>query len=220
MSTPRARLPYLWVTWATGLLAGDKHCLWAAWFKARFKYQAVDDGFRLEAWKAQHDALVAQTVTEYTAAGLAVMVEDQNAFVLRGRTLILAGKPDLVAVRAPGADHPTAPGIVIDCKTGKVRSSDYWQVLLYMFAVPQTREGVSTLAGEVRYPDHAVSVHAAELDTVARGRIVTLLAQVGADPVPPRTPSAAECRFCNIPKSECPARVEPSRETRAYSLEF
>ena len=56
------------------------------------------------------------------ADGYTAFVEDQNKFTLKGRAATLGGMPDLVAVRGAGT-------LVVDCKSGKQRGSDSFQVL-------------------------------------------------------------------------------------------
>ena len=56
--------------------------------------------------------------------------EDQNSFRLRGATAILAGKPDLIAVRNGDA-------VIVDAKSGRPSPHHSVQVLEYMYAVPR-----------------------------------------------------------------------------------
>ena len=86
MASPRDE-PYVWVTWITKLLAGENHCEWAAWFRAHHTYAKAPSDFDLAAWSAEHGAMVRERAAALRAEGLAVTVEGQNAFRLRGKTI-------------------------------------------------------------------------------------------------------------------------------------
>ena len=72
---------YVWPSWVTSLISGDKSCVWSAWFKAHFtSYEKVDSDFDLVKWTADHAALVRLRADELRAEGFIVTEEDQNAF--------------------------------------------------------------------------------------------------------------------------------------------
>src|SRR4051794_32131041 len=134
MPTPRTT-PYLWVTWISGLLSGDKSCEWAAWFKAHnisSSYAKQPSDFDTAAWKINHTALLAPVRDEFRADGYEVTVEDQNSFQLDGKAGTLAGKPDIVAMKGNAA-------VIVDTKTGQPRASDIAQVMVYMWALRLAR---------------------------------------------------------------------------------
>lgn len=216
MSDPKPRaMPYIWVTWLTGFLAGDQHCAWATWFKAHHsKYDKLPSSADLTRWKAQHNAMVEQTVEDLRAEGQTVFVENQNKFNLRGEVATLGGKPDAVALQ--GSDQAT----VIDCKTGQRRDSDYWQVLIYMLALPLTHLAVEgrTLRGEVRYRDgHSpLLIPPTALNDESQQSIVAAIKRAAADEEPPRVPSPSECERCDI--GNCPDRVGQKPDTSANGL--
>ena len=60
----------------------------------------------------RHTALLNQQRQEWLDRGHAVHVEGQNAFRLRGKATILAGRPDLVVLSDRDAT-------IIDVKTGR-----------------------------------------------------------------------------------------------------
>lgn len=204
---------YCWVTWLTGLLAGDKHCLFAAWYRAHFKYEKRrDDNFDSAAWSAAHNALVLKRKAELEADGWTVTVEGQNDFKLKGKAALLAGKPDLIAVRKGEA-------LVVDCKTGRPRNSDFWQVLLYLLALRFTRPGLPPVSGEVCYPDSPLTVVRDDLTPAREGQIYALLRDVGSDDRPETTPSKHECSFCDI--ADCADRfVEADEQPTAETVNF
>lgn len=207
MTATTQRAPYIWVTWITKLLAGDDHCQWAAWFRAHFKYAKRDDrSFDKAAWSSNHDSMVRARAEQLAADGWLVWIEDQNKFEITGRTgTRVSGKPDIVARRSLDV-------IVVDCKSGKPRHSDWWQVLEYMLFLPLYHPALKVgagwrLRGEVQYPDHAVTVQPEEFTPALREKILTQIARTGGDGAPERVPSSRECGFCDIGPGDCPYRI-------------
>ncbi len=199
-TTPKKGLPQIWVTWATKILAGKDQCVWKAWFKAHFKYDKRQDNFDLEAWGADHDRMVQQRKGEFEVEGAKVRVENQNWLRLQGETAVLLGKPDLVAEL--GAQFTISDG-----KTGDPSKSDWFQMLLYLYMLPKVWQNPSLrLTGEVFYKSGSrIQVHPEEF-TADRKKETFSLIRVLAESTPPkRTPSAIECRFCDI--ADCPERV-------------
>ena len=197
--------PYVWVTWITRLLAGEHHCEWAAWFRAHHKnYAKQPTDFDLAQWAADHADLVKTRAAQLQADGFTTTLEDQNKFTLKGASgAALGGKPDIVAKKG---DRVT----VVDCKTGKQRDSDYFQVLTYMTALPSARyefRGME-IAGEVAYKDRPIPVAAADLTAEVKGGIFKLLERVCGAVELQRVPSYSECSFCDISAVDCPERIE------------
>ena len=58
-------------------------------------------------------------------------IEGQNSFQLRGSSATLAGKPALIAQRDDDA-------VVVDVKTGHESASHVVQVMIYLYAIPQS----------------------------------------------------------------------------------
>ncbi|MFQ5933474.1 MAG: PD-(D/E)XK nuclease family protein [Dehalococcoidia bacterium] len=196
--------PYIWVTWLTKLLVGENSCEWAAWFKAHHKeYDKVPDAFDSAAWQIEHTALLNQVRGQLEEMGKIVFTEKQNHFSLRGSVAIIGGRPDLIAIAGES-------GIIYDVKTGKPTSSDHVQVMIYMYAIPlafrQYRDMV--FDGRVVYKDHEVPIPASAINESFRNNLVELIRNVSAVTPPRLVPSALECGFCPIAKSECPERVE------------
>lgn len=209
MATARTGKPYIWVTWLAKLLGGQR-CVWSAWFKAHYKYDKFEEmAADLVKWNREHNALMAARVKELEADGWTVMVEDQNAFKLEGASAVVAGKPDIVATKAGQV-------MVVDGKTGRERESDLWQVLFYLFAIPKSRPDlVGELVGEVQYAkgDVRITVTPADLDEVRMGQLLDLIKTVAGADAPPKTPSRAECKTCNIGSRDCPQRVGAEQTT-------
>ena len=197
-------VPYIWVTWITGLLAGGNHCEWATWFRAHFQgYDKRPSNFAQATWRAQHSEMVRTRAARLRAQGYDVYIEDQNSFSYQGKAATLGGKPDLVAVRETEA-------LVVDCKTGKQRDSDYFQVLTYMLLLLRTHSACHhhTLAGEIQYQDSSQFIEPQELTSEHKQLIRTIIERVAGDTTLPRVPSYGECRFCEIGRKDCPERID------------
>jgi hypothetical protein len=200
MDNPRNR-PYIWVTWLTGLLAGLDKCEWKSWYKAHYRYakRSGDDTFNLQEWTRQHDQMTAKRVEQLKCDNWTVQVEEQNSFRLDGSRATLSGKPDIIALRA--AEKRL---LVIDEKSGRPRESDRWQVLLYMFALPLVWANGWQVDGQVEYRGQSLDVSREQLTPEVSTQIVDKIVVVGGTEEPNRTPSASECRFCDI--MNCPDR--------------
>ena len=196
--------PYIWVTWLTKLLAGESTCEWSAWFRAHHKdYDKLPIDFDLARWTIEHNELVNARREQLLDEGYEVTVEDENAFKRIGQTgIVVSGKPDLLAIR-DGA------GIVEDCKTGRPRTSDQLQVLVYMLLLPIKNprcEGIS-LSGRIVYKTSSVDIPATGLDEAFRSRFVNLVRKVGGESPLPKHPAWSECRWCDIGPADCLYRV-------------
>lgn len=216
MATPRNGGAYIWVTWITGLLSSDDQCRYAPWFKAHFKYDKVNrtDG-TLAKWKAEHGDMVKARIGALIADGWSIWAEAQNKFTLPGKAATLAGTPDIVAVRGRDA-------LVVDCKSGKPRDKDYWQVCIYLLVLPLTHPSVKgcRLVGEVEYRDHSLTIQPEEFTLAQREQITQQIRETGAPSPPARVPSYKECLFCDISKQDCADRVEKSVTTEVEHALF
>lgn len=207
MATTARPAPWVYVTWVTGLIAGDKQCAFAPWLQAHFKIEKLARGFDLSAWKVEHSAMVEARVRALVADGWTVFVEDQNDFKLRGQAATLSGKCDIVAVRGDDA-------LVEDCKSGQQRDSDFVQVLIYMIALPLFHAAVKgkRLVGAVQYKKHRREVQPEELTPALRQRILDTIKRMGDRTPPAAVPSSGECRFCDVSKADCAQRIEYAGE--------
>ena len=118
MTLSRQDGPYIWVTWLTKLLVGEKSCEWCAWFKAKHEGWSWDkqpSTFNSVAWQMDHSAQVAANRRHWEEQGYVVFTEEQNSFVLRGRSAKLAGRPDLIVKKGDDA-------VVVDIRTGRPSS--------------------------------------------------------------------------------------------------
>ena len=202
--------PYIWVTWLTKLLAGESTCEWSAWFRAHHTdYDKLPIDFDLARWTIEHNELVNSRREELLDEGYEVFVEDENAFRRIGQTgIVVSGKPDILAIR-------DGIGVVEDCKTGRPRTSDQLQVLVYMFLLPVKNPqcaGVS-LSGRLVYRTSSVEVPASGLDDDFRRRFVELVRKVGGQSPLPKHPAWSECRWCDIGPADCLYRVSEPPES-------
>ncbi len=207
--TERRETPYVWVTWISRLLAGEAHCGWAAWFRAHHTmYEKRPASFDFAKWTAEHGQMVRERAAVLAKEGFQVGIEEQNKLNLRGGSgATLGGKPDLIAVRGREV-------LVVDCKTGQTRGADYFQVLLYMLALPMCRPQFKeyNLRGRVQYRDNPLDIPAEELTEEAAAKIWELMEHVVGEGEPERVPSAGECAFCDITKRDCPDRMDEAPE--------
>lgn len=208
MAVPRRGKPYIWVTWLAKILGGNR-CVWAVWFKARFKYDKFEEqAADLVRWNREHTALMERRRKALLADGWTVRVEDENAFKLEGEVAVVAGKPDLVAEK-------DGQVLVIDGKTGRERESDIWQVLFYLFAIPKSRPDLKgELVGEVEYKSgDVITLTPADLDEPRMAQIVELIKGVAGSEPPAKHPSRDECKRCNIGFKDCAQRVGVEQTT-------
>jgi len=102
------------------------------------------------------------------------------------------------------------------------RASDVAQVQIYMFALSRQKrfDGI-TLAGEINYKDHDISIPSESTDKEFRLRLFRVLGMLTSEVEPDKTPSFAECLFCPIAQSECLERVnEDPNEPLVGSFDF
>ena len=196
--------PYIWVTWLTKLMVGESFCEWATWFRAHHrKYEKVPDTFDSATWQMNHTELLNQVRARLEAEGRTVFTEHQNHFALRGTKATLGGKADLVAISGER-------GTVYDVKTGQPTASDHVQVMTYMYALPRAFKQYKNVEfdGVVAYRDHEVPISSASVNRSFIDGLAGLILRVSADDPVRKVPSALECGFCPISKTECPERVE------------
>ena len=216
MKTKRTA-PYIWVTWVTGLLSGDKNCYASAWKRAQFQnLDTVKSDFDQAAWIVKHSDMLSKKRVQLEEEGWTVTVEEQNKFMLEGNSGgKLAGKADIVAVK-------NGVGKVIDCKTGTPRTSDVAQVQIYMFALSrQDKYRGITLSGEVNYKDHDLTIPSDSVDKAFKLRLFNVLSILTSEDEAKTTPSYTECNFCPLSELECQDRVlEDPNEPIVGSFDF
>lgn len=199
--------PRFWVSWVADLLGGDDQCKWKVWFKARYRYDKLEDeeDSSLQRWRRNHDELV-QRRAQHLPDEWKVWRENETEFVLEGNGADVAGKCDFVA------QSPSGDTLVADGKTGRPSAKHWWQVLLYMYCLPRSRKDFNIspekFSGEVTYASApAVYVSPGELTDERRARMFALIRELSDSQPPPHTPSYNECRRCNIGPSDCSKRM-------------
>jgi len=205
--------PYIWVTWLTKLLAGESMCEWSSWFRAHNKnYDKLPGDFDLATWTIDHRELVNARREQLLDDGYEVHIEDENAFKRIGKTgIVVSGKPDIFAIKED-------VGVIEDCKTGRPRTSDQIQVLVYMLLLPIRNplcENIS-ISGRAVYKTNSVDIPTSGLNETFRERFVDMVRKVGGDKPLPKSPTWAECRWCDIGPADCLYRVsEPPESAEA-----
>lgn len=218
MAVSRQDGPYIWVTWLTKLLVGENSCEWSAWFKAQHEGWSWDkqpSTFDSVAWQIDHSAQIASNRRRWEDEGYTVFTEDQNSFVLRGRSAKLAGKPDLIVKRGDDA-------VVVDIKTGRAVPSHSVQVMLYMYAIPRSlgqHKGVS-FDGKIVYDDYEIDIPSSAVDTKFVSNVSELILRLAADRPARRVPSARECQYCKVTSKDCPERVDEDAEREGVTSDF
>jgi hypothetical protein len=188
-------------------MAGDVSCVWATWFRVHHRgYRRAPSTFDRARWVVRHTELLGRLEASRAATDLHVWREDQAAFrVPLSQTLILAGRPDLVAFTS--ADSAT----VYDVKTGKQRQSDVVQVMLYMLCLPAAYPALRDVAlnGCVVYPDdEVIAIPAGAADTAFKRTARYFVDLLDTEAPPRRVPSPSECRFCDLTAADCHQRIE------------
>jgi hypothetical protein len=140
---------------------------------------------------------------QFRSDGFEVYVEDENLFKLGGGCIVLAGKPDIVAVR-----HNHA--LVVDCKTGAPHAWHRVQVLIYVVSLPWSHPRYRTMSvsGRVQYVDGADDIGAFEVSAEFRARLREAVRSVGGNPSLPTLAGVAECSRCDISSNDCSDRID------------
>lgn len=205
---PKDGKPSVYAKHLAGLLSGDSECLYATWFRSKYWYTKIEDKtFDMAAWTSDHTAMVNAQRDALVADGWTVTLESANKFELEGKAGVLVGKPDIEA--AKWANGQVVAMRILDCKTGRKRNADWWQVLLYIYAKLKKQPDLLTaISGEVVYKDQTVHVHAGELNAARVAQLGATMRDVCAERAPTASPSAQACRYCDISAEYCHARYD------------
>ena len=208
--------PYIWGTTLAKLLTGENACEWAGWFKAHHQnWTKPPSDFDSTSWMLEHTALVKQERDNLERIGYDVYTENQNLFRLLGQTATIAGRPDLI-----GEKHHEI--LICDAKTGRPSPSHAAQVRIYQYAVSKALQQFQgkDARGQVRYPDSYVGSPASAVSAEFVENMSTLIRRLADDTPARRVPSAEECRFCDISKSDCPDRIEGPATPEGSTTDF
>jgi hypothetical protein len=210
-------LPSVWITWLAKLMADELQCLWSAWFRSHYTYEKLPNNFDSAKWSARHRGLVNQRVACLETEGYRVYLEGENWFEVTGRqyAIRVAGKPDIVTIRGDTA-------WVEDCKTGKPKNADLYQVLLYMLLLPLSVERCRGLRMEGRlvYPDSVIDVPVSQVGVEFQAQFREAIAILSRTTPARKVSSFQECRFCDIPFQCCPERIgnPPDQSSKNHDL--
>ncbi len=209
--------PSIWVTWLARLMADEIQCHWAIWFRTHYKYEKLSSNFDSAKWTAQHQALVRSRISELEAEGYTVSLEGENWFEITGRSfpVKVSGKPDIVAIAGQ-------EGFVEDCKTGRRKNSDLYQVLIYLLLLPVSQPKCRglRLSGRLVYPTEVIEIEADQMGEEFKAQFREAIALL-SNHIPARKVSSfQECRFCDIPSQCCSERVEnlPEQKLEEHDL--
>jgi hypothetical protein len=196
---------YIWITWLSKVMAGEQNCEWASWFKAHKTYAKLPNNFDLMAWSIEHTKRLRELRLERQKIGETVSVEGENSIrYVAPEGIVVAGKPDLIATSKTETT-------VYDVKTGQPKTSDSVQVLIYMYLIPLSVEkyrGISP-SGCVVYAENRVVIPPTAVDEKFKEQFGYFLNIIGGKEETLKVPGANECRFCDIPLSECAERHQP-----------
>ncbi len=212
-TTKRAGLPKVWVTHLAAALVGDKTCLLAPWLKANFNIDKRPSDFNSAAWKVEHTALVQATVDRLVASGWTCKLEGQNFFTLKGSTVELSGKPDIVAKKGSALK-------VLDCKTGAPQDTHGAQVAIYVIGLPMAWSRPDLrIDGEVVYKTHTVPAHWESVQPM-REKFFALMRRIGSGERPGAIPSKSDCRFCDVTDADCSERFSDNKPVDVLTSEW
>ncbi len=203
--------PSIWVTWLARLMADEIQCHWAIWFRTHYKYEKLSSNFDSAKWTAHHQALVRSRICELEAEGYTVSLEGENWFEITGRSFSVkvSGKPDIVAIAGQ-------EGFVEDCKTGRCKNSDLYQVLIYLLLLPVTQPKCRglRLSGRLVYPTEVIEIDSEQVDEGFKAQFREAIATLSSTTPSRKVPSFHECCYCDISAQCCPERIENLPEQR------
>ena len=86
--------------------------------------------------------------------------------------------------------------------------------MIYQYALPRALPQYRNvrIGGEVICPTHTVRIPRGALPNQFIEDLGSLIRRLAADTPPQRTPSYAECRFCEITAADCPERADQAYE--------
>ena len=204
--------PYIWVTWPSSLMGEDKQCEYTAWFSANYQFPKLLSDFD----SSVHDEMVRQRAMQHKNQGFPVYVEDDNSFSINGKNCDVGGKPDIVVIE-------NGQIIIEDCKSGKRKAAHQMQVLIYMLLFPLSPKGKHLCQGQIPagrlvYPDNLVEISPSKVNSEFKEFFRQTVALISSPTPPSQTSRLYECRFCNIPRAYCPARIDPEADTGEHEF--
>lgn len=197
MAIPRGK-PYVWATWLSRVMTGNVSCQWQYWFLARHKLTEEQPAtFDSVGWQIRHTRLLTEVRQELMATGVRPNTEFAFQFRVPGCDALINGKIDCLAV-----DGRTVT--VYDCKTGKPRTSDRAQVMIYMFALSTyPRFAKKRIRGVVVYRQRRIDIPCLPEDFADQ---ISYFTELLVSDGPAVKGPGRDCRFCRITSADCPDR--------------
>ncbi|KKN75682.1 hypothetical protein LCGC14_0377850 [marine sediment metagenome] len=211
-------LAFVWPTWITKLITGEDNCFFKSWLKSHYQnYDKTPSDFNSAMWNIAHTKILRSRVDMLTDKGYRVLIEDQNSFKLdycsnAGDSCVISAKPDILALGQCGDGTEFAE--ISDAKSGKQKSSDQLQVMLYQILLPLAVSdyAATKFSGCVVYKEGVPNVDIPNTiadDKGLREQIFSTIDKIiGPEVACRKTPSKMECRFCDIARSECSAKFK------------
>lgn len=197
---------YIFVSWLSKLMAGETQCQWGAWFKAHYRdYPKMPSDFQRATWLVEHNKCLNELCAELESQATSMYRESQNKFAVKRKAAVIGGIPDLVVLGKDGSYT------VYDVKTGQARPSDVVQVMLYMVCLPYSSSGIykgKKLTGCVVYNTERTPIPAEAINDTFNKQVAHFLNILDNASQPAKTPSYAECRYCEITNEDCPERID------------
>jgi hypothetical protein len=199
------QFPSIWVTWLAKLMTDEIHCSWSVWFRTHYKYEKLNRNFDSAKWNANHQALLNDRLADLQVQSFKVFAEGENWFEIIGKSYLVkvSGKPDILAIR-------NGQAWVEDCKTGKKKNSDLYQILLYMLLLPLSHQKcrATKLEGRLVYPDTVMEISSDQVNKEFKAQFRETIAMLSQPVCPRKVACFQECQYCDISAQYCPERVE------------
>ena len=142
--------PRISPAWFAELLAGEAHCQWAYWFRARHEEWELGPSLSLSRvdWLMEHTWELIDCINRYQEQGYAVSNGWPNDYVLRVGGAVLSGRPEVIATKGDDC-------VVIDFHDGEATRSRTLQVMVHMYALPRAIDRFRSMSprGEIAYPE-------------------------------------------------------------------
>lgn len=211
------KVPFVWPSWFTKLVAGEDHCFWKVWFKSHYQdFDKRSSDFNTAAWVIKHTAMIRQRTDALEKLGYRVLIEDQNSFKIEYKGAEISGKPDIVAFGKEemynGVDVEVS--VIEDAKSGKPKISDQIQVWSYQIMLPLAVPEYEKVRfkGEVLYKVGTQNIEIPETiadDQSLKDEIFGTIDKIIGPEMGARcVPSRSECRFCEITSADCAKRFK------------
>ncbi len=217
----RRKKPFVWVTWIPPLLAGDTFCEFMLHQLGNFYAPKSNDDIPAS-WFDDHNRLVSKVADDYQQIGRTVRIEDENRVEIVSKSgVTVVGKPDIL-VEEVNCGPSKSRGIIVDAKTGRQRSKDRQQVMLYMMMTKAARSisGITQMPdGQVVYKDGSILDIPWQEVTDDFKKSVTRLLAIVASSEPPEPRPSGYCRFCRFLEI-CPSAEQDGHAAVDVTADF